>query len=136
MSRAYEDYPYQKSDITSPEREQGINITKYKSVISALQSYHSIIPWIFLFALTAAELAVGYWISIISIKVNTAAHHLHSAGTMAHDNGLFPHLYSLEGRNHPSHAGSYNHYIISHLCCLPVYCPLALVHVRLTPWAG
>jgi membrane protease YdiL (CAAX protease family) len=61
MSKVYDDYRYQESNIPSPEEEQDINRTKHKSGTSVLQRYHSIIPWVFLFALTAAELAVGYW---------------------------------------------------------------------------
>ena len=70
MSKAYEDYRYQKSNMPSPEEEQDINRTEHKSGISVLQRYHSIIPWVFLFALTTAELAVGYW----SIRVGMVLH--------------------------------------------------------------
>lgn len=56
-----------------PEEEQDINRTEQKSgtsVSQRLQRYSFLIPWIFLLALTTAELAVGYW----SIRVGMVLH--------------------------------------------------------------
>jgi membrane protease YdiL (CAAX protease family) len=73
MSKAYEDNRYQKTNMPLPEEEQDINRTEQKSgtsVSQRLQRYSFLIPWIFLLALTTAELAVGYW----SIRVGMVLH--------------------------------------------------------------
>ncbi|MDD2556202.1 MAG: type II CAAX endopeptidase family protein [Syntrophaceticus sp.] len=73
MSKAYEDNRYQKTNMPLPEEEQDINRTEQKSgtsVSQRLQRYSFLIPWIFLLALTIAELAVGYW----SIRVGMVLH--------------------------------------------------------------
>lgn len=70
MSKTYDDYQNQDLILPSENREQDIESAENKDSLSVLQRYGFIIPWIFLFAIAAAELAVGYW----SISVGMALH--------------------------------------------------------------
>jgi len=70
MSKTYDDYQEQDLNLPSKNREQDIQHAENEASSSVLQRYGFIIPWIFLFAIAAAELAVGYW----SISVGMALH--------------------------------------------------------------
>ncbi len=70
MSKTYDDYQEQDLNLPSKNREQDIQHAENEASSSVLQRYGFIIPWIFLFAIAAAELAVGYW----SISVGMVLH--------------------------------------------------------------
>jgi membrane protease YdiL (CAAX protease family) len=61
MPKTFDDYQYHDLNLSAEDREQDIKRAKDESGSSTQQRNESMIPWVFLLGLAAAELAVGYW---------------------------------------------------------------------------